>query len=130
MSTKPAVYKPKHQSASIGRTYNGRLHIDQMYDKEWRAYRERFLHHNPLCYRCGSKSTVVDHLIAHKGDVKLFKQTTNHLPLCKSCHDQCTSLFDRNYKVGAPIEKKAKWLKARRAELGLVFKVKILPSYE
>jgi len=32
-------------------------------------------------------ATVVDHIIPHKGDDKLFWDQTNWQPLCKECHD-------------------------------------------
>lgn len=120
-------YKPRHQGA--GRTFNGRKHIDNLYDSAWEKYRHRFLAKNNRCYRCGSPATVVDHLIPHKGDQKLFEKTDNHIPLCKSCHDQCTGYFDRKYKVGSSIKDKVDWMKWRRAALSLTFKVIVLPNY-
>lgn len=62
------------------------------YTYKWQKYREKFLFENPLCLYCERKSivtvaTVVDHIIPHKGDQKLFWSTNNHQPLCKRCHD-------------------------------------------
>jgi 5-methylcytosine-specific restriction enzyme A len=33
-------------------------------------------------------ASVVDHIVAHKGDASLFWKTSNHRSLCKNCHDK------------------------------------------
>lgn len=63
------------------------------YGWKWRGYRSRYLKENPLCVLClvqgrTETATVVDHIVAHKGDRTLFWDATNHRALCKSCHDQ------------------------------------------
>lgn len=65
------------------------------YTARWRAYRVGFLSMHPLCAECESKgiikvATVVDHIIAHKGDKVLFWDYNNHQALCKRCHDKKT----------------------------------------
>jgi len=35
-------------------------------------------------------ATVVDHIIPHRGDERLFWDETNWQPLCKQCHDKKT----------------------------------------
>lgn len=52
------------------------------YDSKWRTVRHRFLKVNPLCVRCKEegrivKATVVDHIIPHRGDKKLFCDESN-----------------------------------------------------
>ncbi|WP_460274261.1 HNH endonuclease signature motif containing protein [Celeribacter sp. ULVN23_4] len=42
----------------------------------------------PVCVRCGAPATVVDHIIPHKGDDRLFWDKTNWQALCKPCHDR------------------------------------------
>jgi 5-methylcytosine-specific restriction endonuclease McrA len=101
-----------------------------MYDRHWQKYRERFLSVNPRCYYCGEKATIVDHLVPHKGDEKLFKQLDNHIPLCKSHHDTATALWDKKYIEGGSIKSKVEWLQWGRAARGLNFKVKVLPFYQ
>lgn len=59
-----------------------------------------FLAAHPLCVRCQSEgkivpATVVDHIIPHRGDQKLFWDQKNWQPLCKSCHDTKTMTEDR-----------------------------------
>jgi 5-methylcytosine-specific restriction protein A len=72
------------------------------YDSRWRKYRKQFLKQNPLCVECLNKNkympaTVVDHIIPHKGDVKLFWDTKNHQSLCKKCHDAKTAREDGGF---------------------------------
>jgi 5-methylcytosine-specific restriction protein A len=63
-----------------------------LYDRRWERERLRFLDKNPLCVRCLELgrvvgATVVDHIKAHKGDVRLFRDQSNWQALCKRCHD-------------------------------------------
>lgn len=63
-----------------------------LYDKWWERARLRFLDKHPLCVRCQAlgriePATVVDHVIPHKGDVKLFRDRGNWQALCKPHHD-------------------------------------------
>jgi len=65
------------------------------YDRKWREARAAFLRRNPLCLECFTEgklepATVVDHIIPHRGDSKLFWDQRNWQPLCKSCHDRKT----------------------------------------
>jgi len=92
------------------------------YDKDWDKYRWRFLHYNKVCYACGDKSKVVDHIIPAKGDKDIFEATNNHMPLCTSCHNTITGKFDR-YKEPKTIEK-MRWIAQKRKEFGVVSKVK------
>lgn len=58
------------------------------YDHAWRRERLEFLKRNPLCRRCGKPATVVNHITAHKGDMRLFwAKETNWEAVCKPCHD-------------------------------------------
>jgi 5-methylcytosine-specific restriction endonuclease McrA len=103
-----------------------------MYDGGWERYRIRFLRVNPECYACAKKSVVVDHLVPHQGDERLFKKLDNHIPLCISCHNTVTAKFDRNYVAGSPITEKIKWLNQNRmpGDGGNPRRVKVLSSYE
>ncbi|WP_404861852.1 HNH endonuclease [Georhizobium sp. MAB10] len=64
------------------------------YGYKWQKARETFLAHpdNVLCRYCQADglttvATVVDHIIPHKQDLKLFWDRKNWQPLCKPCHD-------------------------------------------
>ena len=99
-----------------------------LYDKTWNIYRVRFLFYNPNCYVCMSKSTVVDHIVAHKGDEKLFKKLNNHMPLCKKCHDEITGLFDQF--LVPKTDKKVEWINKKREESRVDIKIKVLGYYQ
>jgi 5-methylcytosine-specific restriction enzyme A len=65
------------------------------YTYRWQKYRESFLKRNPVCVICELEgiiepATVVDHIIPHRGDHKLFWDAVNHQSLCKECHDRKT----------------------------------------
>lgn len=67
------------------------------YDKRWQAARRRFLRAHPLCAECQrngvlTPATVVDHIIPHRGDERLFWDEANWQPLCKPCHDYKTGM--------------------------------------
>jgi len=124
---KPKRYKPK--SYRSGKVYQAekKTNFRAMYDKDWNRYRFRFLHYNPLCYVCGDKATVVDHIVAHKGDPVKFKALNNHMAMCKFHHDMVTGKFDRN---NPPLTKeKIEWINNQRKSLSVEVKVKELKDY-
>lgn len=41
------------------------------------------------------KAEVVDHIVPHRGDEKLFWDESNWQALCKRCHDSKTMTEDR-----------------------------------
>lgn len=62
------------------------------YDYHWQKERTAHLMRNPLCIECmkSDKITaaiVVDHIIPHKGNMKLFWDQSNWQSLCVSCHN-------------------------------------------
>jgi 5-methylcytosine-specific restriction enzyme A len=66
------------------------------YGSRWRRARAACLERHPLCVRCQAKgciepSTVVDHVIPHRGDPVLFWDEANWAALCKPCHDAKTA---------------------------------------
>lgn len=72
------------------------------YDAEWRRGRAAFLMKNPLCLHCSKQglvmaSTVVDHIVPHKGNFELFWDRGNWQPLCKSHHDSKTAREDGGF---------------------------------
>ena len=60
------------------------------YNYKWIKYRKEYLKEHPICIKCGSQATVIDHIIPHRGDQHLFWKHSNHQPLCKRCHDKKT----------------------------------------
>ena len=62
------------------------------YGPRWRRARAAFLAQHPLCAACRAQgrvvpATMVDHVVPHRGDQKLFWDERNWAPACKPCHD-------------------------------------------
>jgi len=75
------------------------------YGRRWQAYRAGYLKSHPLCAMHEAQgqvvpAEVVDHIVPHKGDQKLFWDPSNHQALCKQCHD---SHKQRQEKSGAVV---------------------------
>ena len=69
------------------------------YNKRWQRESKTFLKSHPLCEECKKngryvQATVVDHIVPHRGDQKLFWDRENWRALCKSCHDKKTGRED------------------------------------
>ena len=65
------------------------------YGSRWKVARKHFLDRHPLCVEClkngkMTPATVVDHIVPHRGDPRLFWDNANWQALCKSCHDHKT----------------------------------------
>lgn len=61
------------------------------YGYKWQQARKRFLNTHPLCVYCKrddriTVANVVDHIVPHRGDMKLFWDVNNWQSLCESCH--------------------------------------------
>lgn len=76
----------------------------RLYGAAWRKARALFLSENPWCVHClarGSNfkvvATVVDHIVPHRGDLKLFWDQENWQALCKPCHDIKTATEDGGF---------------------------------
>ena len=87
------VYCSQHMQFSSDRMRGGAE--SRGYDARWRKARTAFLQRNPLCNECMKRgkitpATVVDHIIPHRGDRKLFWDESNWQPLCECCHDRKT----------------------------------------
>jgi 5-methylcytosine-specific restriction protein A len=91
---KPLWYKPVTERKKESDERRGTAH-ERGYGHKWRKARESFIKANPLCVECAKAdivepATVVDHIIPHKGDIKLFWDRKNWQPLCKQHHDRKT----------------------------------------
>lgn len=92
------LYCEKHLPLhpEVTRTYNKKI-----YNKRWEKFSKAYLQAHPLCVECMkqgkyTKATVVDHIIPHRGNQKLFWDQSNMQPLCKRCHDRKTLTEDIN----------------------------------
>lgn len=84
------VYCAEHSEYSSDRMRGGAA--QRGYNAEWRTQRRRFLSAHPLCVECLKENrltaaTVVDHIIPHRGDMKLFWDKNNWQPLCAAHHN-------------------------------------------
>ncbi|MCM3411240.1 HNH endonuclease [Metabacillus litoralis] len=70
------------------------------YDSKWRKARTAYLMKHPFCVECNkvgviAPATVVDHIIPHKGDKKLFWDSKNNWQsLCEMHHNRKTKTHD------------------------------------
>ena len=91
------------------------------YDHRWRKARESFLRKHPLCVECSkigihTPATVVDHIIPHRGDSKLFWDKTNWQSLCRPHHDRDKQRLEKSGRVigcdasGMPLDPNHHWV--------------------
>lgn len=85
-SPKSRTPKPK-QRQSISRQQCQHLYGSN----RWKTYSLNFRREHPLCESCEAKgiatpSTLVDHVVPHRGDVQLFWDPANHSAKCDACH--------------------------------------------
>lgn len=75
---------------------SGQYH--QLYESvEWRKRRALFLKKYPVCFICGAKATIADHIIPHRGDLTLFFDDNNLQPMCQRCHSRKTMKENNNF---------------------------------
>ena len=71
---------------------SGKTSAARGYGYKWQQAREGYLRSHPLCVMCQrdgrvTAATVVDHSIAHRGDMELFWKSEHWQALCKPHHD-------------------------------------------
>ncbi|RKR79607.1 HNH endonuclease [Marinobacter nauticus] len=99
-------YCDKHQPAP--RQYNRAKERERGsstqrgYGYKWRQARRDWLMANPLCAECNRQgritaATDVDHIIPHRGDLKLFWSRSNWQSLCHPCHSRKTAREDGGF---------------------------------
>ena len=88
------IHKPMHPEEVRSAGSRG-------YGRAWQKARKEYLTAHPLCVECMKegryvKATVVDHIVPHRGDQKLFWDRPNWQSLCVSCHNKKTWREDAN----------------------------------
>ena len=93
IETQPRVQQ--EYEANRSRTVNRQLYLTP----QWKQLRTIFLAEHPVCSvpGCGKPATVVDHVLAHRGEEAMFFDTTNMQALCKRHHDQKTARHDGGF---------------------------------
>jgi len=61
---------------------------DGLYNtNKWRKLRKKILSEMSYCIRCGANSGLeIHHKVAPRGDVELFYEESNCVPVCRNCH--------------------------------------------
>jgi len=72
------------------------------YTSKWERERKRYLDEHPLCVHCEAEgrveaATVVDHIVPHRGDLKLFWRRSNWQALCTTHHNRKTATEDGGF---------------------------------
>lgn len=128
MPSRPPIHNPfpkvvrRHQAAAAQRVEHERqrerLNPHQRgYNREWRKVSRAFLQAHPLCTGFDSHceaagkftpSTDVDHVVPHRGNLRLFWDQSNWQALCHSCHASKTAREDGGW--GRPVaSKRDRW---------------------
>lgn len=89
MPTRPRKHKAQGPAQRGNSTERG-------YDARWRKARKWFLQIHPLCVECQRDgkvvaATVVDHVVPHRGDYRIFWNEANWQALCSVHHNQKTA---------------------------------------
>lgn len=84
---------PRHQGQADGDSWRkGKTTAQRGYGGWWQRARLYHLSRHPLCVQCDKlgiirAAEVVDHIIPHRGDQRLFRDTLNWQSLCVPCHN-------------------------------------------
>jgi len=87
-------YMPKGDRYDVNRE-NRKAAAKPYATKRWRSLRKAQLRVEPMCRSCHEsgkvvEATLVDHVIPHRGDMRLFFDVDNLQSLCVTCHDKKT----------------------------------------
>jgi 5-methylcytosine-specific restriction endonuclease McrA len=94
MPSKPQVFRPAH----LGPRLTKRQVFDALdarrgssaqrgYGSKWQKARDAYIAAHPWCAcGCGGLATVLDHIVPHRGDMKLFWNPSNWQGLTVRCH--------------------------------------------
>ncbi len=98
--------KPKSKGRrTVGKKFGARKSAHKRgYTKKWQRASKAFLRANPLCQceECKASgrvvaATVVDHIVPHRGDMKLFWDRSNWQAMSKKHHDRKTAREDGGF---------------------------------
>lgn len=75
--------------------------VTSPYGYRWQQAREGFLRKHPLCAQCERQgvveaASVVDHIVAHRGDMELFWDRANWQSLCGPCHNSWKQRLEKS----------------------------------
>jgi len=108
MPIRPPTHKPpghrskKHKARQYWNDRKGSVTEKMRRSPLFLRKRKSFLVRHPLCVECLKRdevtaATVLDHVIPHKGDAKLFWDEDNWQSLCKPDHSRKTNEYDGGF---------------------------------
>lgn len=74
------------------------------YDNKWTKARATYLLSHPTCARCPAPAVMVDHVIRHDGDQRLFWDKNNWQGLCAFHHNVAKQSEEK--RASAPVEQR------------------------
>lgn len=94
-------YCPKHQQDNHQYDQRRGSSAQRGYGYRWQKASKAFLARNPLCRYCLREeritaSTIVDHIVPHRGDPVLFWDESNWQALCSTCHNSIKQSEEKN----------------------------------
>jgi 5-methylcytosine-specific restriction endonuclease McrA len=104
MPVRPKRFKPHKQATAKHEAPDTRVSSSARgYDYKWQQARKRYLTIHPLCVWCAKEwrvtpAKVVDHIIPHRNDERLFWSIDNWQSLCKTCHDSRKQRLEKSGK--------------------------------
>lgn len=112
MPTMPPRYSPAKALGVLRPRPASREHDERRgsahsrgYDGKWNKTRLAHLAQSPLCVCCTANGVVkaarvVDHIVPHRGDKRLFWSPRNRQSLCNQCHNVIKARLERKYEAG------------------------------
>lgn len=68
--------------------------------RRWKRLSRAFLAEYPVCFVCGAKAEIADHIQPHRGNIELFFDESNLQPMCWRCHSRKTFAENGNFNKG------------------------------
>lgn len=108
MATRPAIFRGNVRTkVERDKEYDNRRGsaASRGYDGKWARERPVYVFAHPLCLGCQAvgrvePTTIVDHVVPHKGDWKLFWRRSNWQPSCDWHHNVVKQKLERQWEFG------------------------------
>jgi 5-methylcytosine-specific restriction protein A len=103
MPIRPGRHKPRQPTTQRVHVIASRATSSQRgYTYKWQKQSKAFLLLHPCCVMCADEGRVVaatdvDHIIPHRGDMRLFWDQSNWQPLCHAHHSAKTAREDGGF---------------------------------
>lgn len=109
MPVMPPYHRPSCLGARKERTVARDLRrgtaVERGYDRVWAQASTAYRRAHPLCVCCkangvAAASQVTDHIVPHKGDQALLRDSANWQALCHRCHNGIKKRFELLVEAG------------------------------